>query len=1361
MKTEPLIVLAVDDDPDYLRLLRAGLREALPEAELAMATDGLQGLALARDLDPDVVLLDLVMPGIDGYEVCRRLKAEDRLRDIPVLVLSAAQADRTSRLAALAAGAEAFLSKPCEEPELVAQIRAMAKIKAANQLRQLETAQLEAMVAQRTRELTQELNERRHIEEKLRLAHERLRGFVDANIVGVVIASPTGEILEANDYYLRLLGYTREELERGQVDWRALTPPEWLPADERAIDELRERGTCTPYEKEYLRRDGTRVPVFLADAMLPDSGEQIAAFALDLTDKKKAEDALRKLSARHEAILLEIPDILMEVDADKVYTWANPAGLEFFGPDVLGQEAARYFVRKQDTYAKVRSLFNGDAATFYVESWQRRKDGQERLLGWWCRALKDADGQVVGALSTARDLTDARRDEEALRESEDRFRQVFEAANVGKSMTLPGGEVHVNKAFADMLGYSLEELRGKTWQALTPAEDVPATRQVIDELLSGRRDSARFTKRYLRKDSSPLWADVSVALRRDAAGQPLHFITTVVDISERVRTERALQESERKLGEAKRMAGLGHWFWDIKTGAVEWSEEVYRIFRLDPGTFRPHIDSIQALSPWPGDHERDQELIRRATENREKGTYEQRFLRPDGSIGHYQSTFQGHYDPSGELVAIVGTVMDITERKQAELALQESERQLHLIAGNARDMIWLMDLGFRITWISPSVTRLRGYTLEELAGLSLEQQLTPRSLVGALELSAAELTSDRLADPGADITVNVELEFPRKDGSAFWAESVITLLRDEAGMPTGFLGVGRDISDRKRAQAALAVERDNLRAFLDAAPAAILVLDEREEVRNANPAAERLFDRSLSGADRRHCGDFIGCAHRGDDPRGCGEGPTCPECQLYGVVREALAGHGVRDRELTAEIVTGVGSMPRRLVCNAAPITLSGKRGAILALHDITELRRAEQERERLQASLAQADRLSSMGMLAAGVAHEINNPLSYVLYNLESLAADLPGLTEGMRRCHAELTACAGAEAVARALGAGQEIFSPAALEDTLDRLREAVSGAQRIKHIARSLGTFSRVEQPEVKPVDVKESVEHALTMASNEIKYRARVVRDFADVPPVLATEGKLAQVFLNLFINAAHAIPEGRVEQNEIRVRTWAEDGQVCVEVRDTGRGIAPEHQAKIFEPFFTTKGVGAGSGLGLSICKSLVTSFGGEILFTSELGKGTRFTIKLPRLPGDWETGGAEASEQAPSRPGVRGRILVVDDEVGIRASLNRLLGREHEVVTASSGEEAQALLTTDRRFDLVFCDLMMPRMSGMELHAWLTEQDPALAGQVVFITGGAFTPGAAEYLARVGNLRVEKPFDNVSLRRMAGELVLAARAKRK
>jgi CheY-like chemotaxis protein len=198
--------------------------------------------------------------------------------------------------------------------------------------------------------------------------------------------------------------------------------------------------------------------------------------------------------------------------------------------------------------------------------------------------------------------------------------------------------------------------------------------------------------------------------------------------------------------------------------------------------------------------------------------------------------------------------------------------------------------------------------------------------------------------------------------------------------------------------------------------------------------------------------------------------------------------------------------------------------------------------------------------------------------------------------------------------------------------------------------------------------------------------------------------------------------------------------------------------RIFEPFFTTKGVGMGSGLGLAICKNLVSELGGEIRIESQTGSGTRFVVQLPvqaEVPAELRPDDMDAAPRA----SVRGRLLVIDDEEPIRKTLVRLLGRDHEIVTAGSGREGQAILESDSNFDLVFCDLMMPQMTGMDLHAWLAERNPALAGQIVFITGGAFTPRANEYLATAGNLKVEKPFAGANLRKLVSELVIAARSK--
>ncbi len=411
-------------------------------------------------------------------------------------------------------------------------------------------------------------------------------------------------------------------------------------------------------------------------------------------------------------------------------------------------------------------------------------------------------------------------------------------------------------------------------------------------------------------------------------------------------------------------------------------------------------------------------------------------------------------------------------------------------------------------------------------------------------------------------------------------------------------------------------------------------------------------------------------------------------------------------------------------------------------------------ERKKLEAGLAQADRMASMGMLAAGVAHEINNPLAYVLANLETLALDLPKLVELARWC---ATAIAEQQGQAALAGHDAGLLRPGALEELLEGARDALEGTRRIRKISQGLGTFARAERVELNHVDVNLALETAISMAHNEVKYRAQLIKQLGPVPPVLASDGKLAQVFLNLLINAAHAIDEGHVDRNRITVRTWSEGASVFVEIADTGHGIPAENLGRIFEPFFTTKKVGVGSGLGLSISKNIVTEFGGELRVESRVGEGTRLFVRLPACAAT-PVALPPPQPAKPAAPAVHGRVLVVDDEEPIRRILQRLLA-EHEVLTAASGREARALLEKDQRFDVILCDLMMPEMTGMELHAWLVATLPVLARRVVFVSGGAFTPHASDYLASVSNVLLDKPIDPVRLRRLTSELVRAARTQ--
>lgn len=393
-------------------------------------------------------------------------------------------------------------------------------------------------------------------------------------------------------------------------------------------------------------------------------------------------------------------------------------------------------------------------------------------------------------------------------------------------------------------------------------------------------------------------------------------------------------------------------------------------------------------------------------------------------------------------------------------------------------------------------------------------------------------------------------------------------------------------------------------------------------------------------------------------------------------------------------------------------------------------------ERSKMQEQLLISDRMASVGTLAAGVAHEINNPLAALMANLDFAAQDVAQLALDVRS-HGSGTDGAGTND-----GAAEWIATR--LREIEEPLRDARESADRVGHIVRDLKIFSRSDEDKTGAVDVRRVMESSLRMAWNEIRHRARLVKEYGDVPPVEGNEGRLGQVFLNLIVNAAQAMPEGRADKNEIRVVTKQDDhDRVVVEVRDTGSGIPDSVISRIFDPFFTTKPVGVGTGLGLAICHRIVTALGGELTVESQVGKGTVFRAVLPVAKGD----AVEVPPTPPAvAPGRRGRILVVDDEPMLGTAVRRMLSAEHEVLATTSARDAIGRVSKGERFDIILCDLMMPEVTGMDLHAELLRLAPEQAEKVVFMTGGAFTSQARAFLDQVRNLRVEKPFHVGSLR---------------
>ncbi len=554
--------------------------------------------------------------------------------------------------------------------------------------------------------------ERAQAAEAVRRAHERLRRFVDANIVGVVIAGADGRILEANDYYLRLIGFTREELEQGKVDWRALTPPEWLPADEQAIRELRARGTCTPYEKEYVRRDGTRVPVFLADALLPGPEEQIAAFALDLTERKRAEEALQKahheleqrvaertgeLRRANEELRTEITErkqaeealreseerfrIAAETANDVVYEWDLQQSVQWFGkidemlaygpgefPRTLDSWAAS--VHPEDlerTMAEVQAHLEG-RAPYAAQYRVRRRDG---IYRWWSArgaAARTPDGKPIRMIGSITDITERKQTEEALRESEQRFRILFEQAIDG--MLLADAQTKrftlANHQIQRLLGYSEAELLQLTVADLHQAADLPAVLEQFEQ--HARGEIPLITNIPMRrKDGTVFYADISASAVRLQQRDCLFGIFR--DITERKRAEETLRESERRLRELTE--SLPQLVWTCRAdGPWDYLSPQWVAYTGIPEKEQLGFGWLEQLHP----EDRAPTIVRwNAAVG--AGLYfdiEFRIRRSDGVYRWFKTRALPLRDREGRMVKWFGTSSDIEDQKRAEEQVRRS-----------------------------------------------------------------------------------------------------------------------------------------------------------------------------------------------------------------------------------------------------------------------------------------------------------------------------------------------------------------------------------------------------------------------------------------------------------------------------------------------------------------------------------------------------------------------------------------------------------------------------------------------------------------------------------------------------------------
>jgi PAS domain S-box-containing protein len=667
-----------------------------------------------------------------------------------------------------------------------------------------------------------------------------------------------------------------------------------------------------------------------------------------------------------------------------------------------------------------------------------------------------------------------------------------------------------------------------------------------------------------------------------------------------------------------------------------------------------------------------------------------------------------------ELGQLAGTFNSLAERVQS--LIMELTRDRAAAEARAETLSDALPLGtallgddLAILRTNPAFAALVGQLESEIRGRNIRELLPPTELrEQLLALLAAE---------GPPRRVECELALP-----VGVRQLRITVARSPLSEADArLILVVEDRTEELRLRAEARAYEESFRRLIEAAPDAILV--ERDNcIVYVNPSLvetlqygepKALLGRSLldlvSPDDRKAADDQLAAATE------TGEATPAAEYRL-----QRLDGQAVW------------------FEAAAVRLDFHGASAVAVVARDISE-------RKEFLLKMMEMDRMIAVGTLAAGVGHEINNPLSYVIANLDLLSEELPRAAEVCRSQQAN------------PIGGGCSGEIARTIDEASSLIAEARQGAARVRSIVRELKALSRADRERNALLDIRRVLESAVNMTFNEIRHRARLIKSYGETPAVEGNEAQLGQAFINLLVNAAQAIPEGAAESHTIRIVTRSEGDQVIVEIADSGSGIAEEHRPHLFEPFFTTKAVGQGTGLGLTICRNTVEAHGGTVTVETVVGRGSVFRVALPAarqgpVPVSTPTAPTNEPSAAPAR---RGRILIVDDDPLVCRAVERSLAADHDVTALTDAREAHRRLLGGERFDLILCDLMMPDMTGMDLYAAIRAAAPEQAGRMIFVTGGAFTPRAIEFLDTVTNLRLDKPFDLRNLRALVRDLLAA------
>jgi PAS domain S-box-containing protein len=1284
---------------------------------------------------------------------------------------------------------------------------------------------------------THDITQRKRAERIIRESEERFRSLFENAAIGIYCTTPEGRILLANPAIVRMLGFhSFEELAKRNVTEIGFDPRH--PRSEFR-NRIEKEGTVVGLESAWTRSDGSIIFLRESGKAVRDSEGKTLYFegtVEDITERKRAEEALRRERNLLRTLIDNIPELIYVKDSAYRKSVSNTADVRYMGlrseAEALGKtdfdvypkdDAEKFYANDKLVIENGQTLLNREERSLDV-------DGSERWLLTSKIPLRDEDGHVTGLVGIGRDITKYKQVQEALRTSEaqlsnalkmahlghweydiardlftfndnfydifrttaereggytmtsaqyakrfvhpdeitvvaDETRKAIESADPGFSrqlehrMLYADGEVgHIAVRF-----FIVKDEHGRTTKTFGVNQDITERkrgeetlaaernllRTLIDALpdliyikdtegryllnnvshiealgaksqeeIAGKTDfdfqqselaSDSFTDDqtvitsgkavYNREDATifptgATWLSTTRVPLRDHQGKIIGLVAIRHDITDSKWTEEALRASETHLSNAVKMAKLGPWQYDVEKDQFTFNDYFYSIFRTTAereGGYEMSSARYAERFVYPEDAPQVGEEIRKAIESADaefSRQLEHRMIYADGEVGYIAVRFNIIKDEHGRTIKTYGVNQDITERKRTEQALQEREAKLKQIFDTVRDGIVLIDQTGKVLEANKSIEAIVGFSPDEVLGRSFMDlnAFEPDDLATLSKLFAESVAQASASQPLTRIRAK------HRNGHQIYIEANASLMRDVEGQFEGFLAVIRDITERKRAEEKIAEQA----RLLDVALDPIILRDMNDSLIYWNKAAEHLYGWSFEEAKALSADQLVAAEDRSRSERAGKEFLEKGECEI----------------ELHQKTKNG-----RSIVTHSRWTLVRNEdgtpRGRLIISRDLTEQRN-------LEAQLRRAQRLESLGTLAGGIAHDLNNMLAPILMSVQILNAKTTDQNLKKLIGSLETSTKRGSEIIKQVL--------------TFARGTEQDFAPQQLRYVISEIESIVKETFP-------------------RNIQLRTGISKDLS---LVLGDATQLHQVLINLCVNARDAMPDGGrltvtaedmvMDESYARMMLGAHPGRyVMLTVADTGTGIPKDIQDKIFEPFFTTKEKGKGTGLGLSTVYAIIKSHNGLIKLYSELGKGTEFKIFLPSLQ-------KEAKEKA--RPAAEGtlirakgeRVLVIDDELSVLQISKEILEVQgYTVLTAADGAEATALFAGAEKgsIRLVITDMNMPLMDGSSTIRALRRIDPALK---IIVSSGLLTDVTS---AGVAGLDIQgyltKPYTSESL----------------